>query len=157
MDKNDNKANCQVIKEAKHTLLRKQAEQILWPRTIVPSQEQGSSLQQWNKSKRKDQGGKCCLCCQRTASLSNSERFLQNRTQFSQPRYLKGTPTFPVLMTTPWDTRKLHGSLLKLSSLLSLSLQCVPARSYIYDATTYLHCVWSQPHTLLPTGIFCPQ
>lgn len=161
MDKNDSKANSQVIKEAKHTLLRKQAEQILWPRTMVPSQEHGSSLQQWNKSKRKHQGDKRCLHCQRAASLSNSERFLQNRTWFSQLRYLKGThlpsqSSWP-LLETPGNS---VGHCLSWVPCYHHPFSVYPhihIIPQIYAATSYLHCLWSQPHTFLPTCVFCPD
>jgi len=98
MDKTDSKANCQILEEAKQTLLRKKAQEILWPWTLVLSQEHGTSLQQWNKSQHKDQRDKCCFHCQRMASIPPSERLLQNR-KVSQLRYFRETSIFSVLIT----------------------------------------------------------
>lgn len=150
-----------MTKKAKQTLLMKQAQEILWPSALVLSQEHGTSLQHWNKSQCKDQGDKHCLLCQWMASLSPSERLLQNRTRLSQLRYFKEKTIFSELMNT------LHESL---GNSMGHSLSRVPCYHclfsvylhfhilpQIYAATSYLHCVWGQSHTVLPTCAFCPH
>lgn len=158
LDKNNSKANCQIIEEAKQTLLRKQAQEILWPWTLVLSQQNGTSLQQLNKSQRNDQGDKHCLHCQRMASLSPSERLLQNRTRLSQLKYFNTSNTY---FLSPrdhpsWVTRRLNGSQLKLSSLLSPSFQCVPAPSYNpTDLCCYFLPAWCCQSTTHRTAYLC--
>lgn len=77
-----------------------------------------------------DQGGKCCLRCQSTASLSPPERLLQNRTRLSQLSYFKETPFFSVLTTIlSGVARKINGPQLRPSPLSSPSLQSASAPS----------------------------
>lgn len=115
------------LEEAKQILLRKQAQEIVWQRTLVLSQEHGTNLQQWNKSQRKDEGVKCCLHCQRIAipSLSPSERLLQNWTRLSQ--ILKEIPVFSVLKTILHES---VGNSMGHSLSWVSCYECIPASSY---------------------------
>lgn len=129
LDKNYSKANCQIIEEAKQTLLRKQAQEILWPQTLVLSQEHGTSLQQWNKSQCKDKEGKRCLHCQRIASLSPSERCLQNGTRLSA-EILQGSTRFLSPHGHPsWVTGNSMGH----------SLSRIPCYHCLFNVYLHLH------------------